>query len=95
MLRFAADEDFNADIVRGLRRKKPDLDITRVQDEGLSGKEDQVILNWAATQGRILLTHDVSTMTRHAYERIEAGLSMPGLFEVPRSVSIPRLKTFC
>jgi hypothetical protein len=32
MLRFAADENFNADIVRGLRRRLPELDIVRVQD---------------------------------------------------------------
>lgn len=40
MLRFAADENFNADIVRGLRRRLPELDIVRVQDVGLSGADD-------------------------------------------------------
>jgi len=30
MLQFAADENFNNDIVRGLLRRKPDLDIVRV-----------------------------------------------------------------
>jgi hypothetical protein len=45
MLRLAADENFNADIVRGLRRRLPELDIVRVQDAGLSGvvETDQVI----------------------------------------------------
>jgi adenylate cyclase len=32
LLRLAADENFNNDIVRGLLRRKPDLDIVRVQD---------------------------------------------------------------
>jgi hypothetical protein len=32
MLRFAADENFNNHIVRGLLRRNPDLDIVRVQD---------------------------------------------------------------
>ena len=36
MLRLAADENFNADIVRGLLWRLPDLDIVRVQDAGLS-----------------------------------------------------------
>lgn len=36
MLRFAADENFNADVVRGLRRRLPELDIVRVQDVSLS-----------------------------------------------------------
>ncbi len=40
MLRLAADENFNADIVRGLLRRLPDRDIARVQDAGLSGADD-------------------------------------------------------
>jgi len=48
MLRLAADENFNNDIVRGLLRRKPDLDIVRVQDVGLSGADDPTILEWAA-----------------------------------------------
>lgn len=35
MLRLAADENFNNDIIRGLLRHKPDLDIVRIQDVGL------------------------------------------------------------
>ena len=70
MLRFAADENFNNDIVRGLRRRKPELDIVRVQEAGLSGAVDPDVLEWAAREGRVLLTHDVATMTRHAYERV-------------------------
>ncbi len=88
MLRLAADENFNNDIVRGLLRRKPDLDIVRVQDVGLSGADDATVLEWAAQEGRVLLTHDVSTLTRYAYERVGAGKSMPGIFEVSRKVSI-------
>jgi hypothetical protein len=40
MLRLAADENFNADVVRGLLRRFPNLDIVRVQDAGLSGADD-------------------------------------------------------
>ena len=88
MLRFLADENFNNDILRGLLRRHPDLDIVRVQDIGLSGADDPTLLVWAAQQGRIILTHDVTTMTRYAYERVEAGQPMPGVFEVSRSVPI-------
>ena len=45
MLRLAADENFNSDIVRGLVRRKPDLDIVRVQDAGLSGAVDTAVLD--------------------------------------------------
>ena len=55
MLRFAADENFNNDIVRGLRRRKTNLDIVRVQEAGLSGAVDPDVLEWAAREGRVLL----------------------------------------
>ena len=48
MLRLAADENFNGDIVRGLVRRNPKLDIVRVQDVGLSGADDPSVLQWAA-----------------------------------------------
>jgi hypothetical protein len=82
MLRFAADENFNYNIVRGLLRRKSDLDIIPIQDVGLSGKDDATVLEWAAQENRILLTHDVTTITKYAYERINDGLPMPGVFEI-------------
>ena len=81
MLRLAADENFNNNIIRGLLRRKPDLDIIRIQDVGLSGADDAAVLEWAAQEQRVLLTHDVTTITRYAYERIEKEQSMPGVFE--------------
>jgi hypothetical protein len=90
MLPLAFDENFNNDILRGLRRRAPTLDLVRVQDVALSGHDDPTILNWAAQERRALFSHDVSTMTRYAYERVQAGQSMPGLFEVGRSVPISR-----
>jgi hypothetical protein len=86
MLRLLADENFNNDIVRGVRRRNPEVDLVRVQDTNLAGADDPTILEWAAQQGRVLLTHDVSTMTRHAYDRVQNGQPMPGVFEVARHV---------
>jgi len=63
VLLLAADENFDNDIVRGLLRRRPDIDIVRVQDVGLSGASDPIILEWAAEQQRLLLTHDVATIT--------------------------------
>lgn len=88
MLRLAADENFNYDIVRGILRRNPRADIVRVQDVGLSGADDPTVLEWAAREGRVLVTHDVATMTRYAYERVGTGEPMPGVFEVSRSVPI-------
>jgi hypothetical protein len=62
MLRLAADENFDADIARGLLRRLPDLDIVRVRDADLSGADDPPVIECAAREGRIALTHDVSTV---------------------------------
>jgi hypothetical protein len=88
MLRLVADENFNNNIVRGVLRRNKEIDIVRIQDIGLSEADDPVILEWAAQQGRVLLTHDVSTITKYAYERIEVGQRMAGVFEVSRTVPI-------
>ncbi len=88
MLRFLADENFNNQIVRGVLRRNSDVDIVRVQDVGLAEADDPTVLEWAAQNGRIVITHDVTTMTNFAYERVQAGLSMPGLFEVSRRVPV-------
>ncbi|MEO7908733.1 MAG: DUF5615 family PIN-like protein, partial [Roseiflexaceae bacterium] len=82
MLRLATDENFDGTVFRGVLRRKPELDIVRIQDAGLSGNDDPTVLDWAAQEGRILITHDVTTITHFAYERIRAGQSMPGIFEV-------------
>ena len=88
MIVLAADENFNNRIVRGLVRRNRLLDIVRIQDEGLSGADVQAVLEWAAQKGRILLTHDVSTITHYAYDRVRSGRPMPGIFEVSRDIPI-------
>jgi len=82
MLKFATDQNFNNRILKALLRKLPNLDVVRVQDAGLAESNDPLILDWAASQGRLLLTHDVATMTRSARERVQQGLAMPGVVEV-------------
>jgi hypothetical protein len=87
-VRWLADENFNSDIVRALLRRRPELDLVRAQDVGLGGMDDPQILAWAASEERIILTHDVSTMTAYAYARVVAGERMPGVFEVNRDIHI-------
>lgn len=89
MLRFLADENFNGRILRGLQRRVPDVDVVRAQDlDELYAEDDPVVLAWAADQGRVVLTHDVATMAGYAYERVVAGQSMPGVFEVDQDMPI-------
>jgi hypothetical protein len=76
--------------VRGLLKRDLNLDIVDVREWELGGASDPEVLAWAAGGDRILLTHDVNSMTRYAYERIAAGLDVPGVFVVPQSLDIGR-----
>ncbi len=62
MLSLLSDENLNGDIIRGLFLRQPNLDLIRVQDVGLIEVEDPAILNWAAEEQSIILTHDRATM---------------------------------
>jgi hypothetical protein len=75
-LRWLADENFNNDIVRALWRRDSHIDIVRAQDAGLTGLDDEALLAWAAEGARVLLTHDVSTMTAYAWRRVINGERM-------------------
>src|SRR6266511_486398 len=88
MLLLVADENFNNDILRGLLRQDPSLDVVRIQDVGLTHAPDPVVLEWGAQENRVLLTHDRNTVPKFAYERVKQGKPMPGVIEVDRSVPI-------
>jgi predicted nuclease of predicted toxin-antitoxin system len=85
---FLSDEDFNNRIVRGLLRRFPHLNLLRVQDVGLAGKHDTEVLEWAAKEARLILTHDFATMLDFAYSRIESGLLMPGVIALSQDFPI-------
>jgi predicted nuclease of predicted toxin-antitoxin system len=90
VLKLVADENFRREILRGLLAREPSLDAVRVQDVGLRQADDPTILAWAATEGRVLLTHDARTMIGYAYARVRAGQPMPGVIEVPRNIPTGR-----
>ncbi len=91
MLRFLLDENFNGKIMRGLRAQQPDVDMIRVQDTELSGADDPAVLEWAAREGRILLTHDLDTMTKYANERIAQGLPLAGVIFVRDTLPVAKV----
>lgn len=86
MIRFLADENFDHKTLAGLQRREPDVDIVAVQDVGLRQADDREVLEWAAQEERIIVTHDVSTLADYAFARMAAGLSMPGVIEIPETV---------
>ena len=50
MLRLASDADVHGDILHGLHRRLPEIDLVRVQDALPEGTLDPEILAWAAAE---------------------------------------------
>lgn len=82
MIRFAADENFNNDILRAIWRLNPTIEITRVQDTPASGFDDSHLLDWLEQENLILLTHDVNTIPKHVSDHLKLGKHSPGIFLV-------------
>ena len=88
MLRLASDADVHGDIIRGLRRRLPEIDLVRAQDALPEGTSDPEVLAWAAAENRVLITNDRNTMVGFAYRRAAAGEPVPGLIATTNTQSI-------
>ena len=87
-VRFQADADLNHNIVTATRQREPGIDFLSSADLNLEGVPDREVLEHAAAQGRILITHDRRTMPRHFQARLEAGKSSPGILIVPQNAPL-------
>ncbi len=88
MLRLLIDENFDQRILRGLKLEIPSIDYIVVQETNLKGLRDPLLLAWAAENQRIIVTHDVNTMPRHAYGRVRVGQLMPGVIVIPEDLAV-------
>ena len=84
------DEDMNHHMIRGLVRRVPDLDYTTVLDLDMSGDDDMAVLRAAAENERLLVSHDVNTMSATFSQLLAAGETSYGLLLVPQSLEIGR-----
>ncbi|MFP3939438.1 MAG: DUF5615 family PIN-like protein [Thermoanaerobaculia bacterium] len=75
-------------MAEGTRRRLSGPDLVSIRAFGLRHSEDSAILEWAAKTGHVIVTHDVSTMTAAAEERLRQDLPMPGLILVPQKLGI-------
>jgi predicted nuclease of predicted toxin-antitoxin system len=88
MLRLLIDENVDHRILRGLRRRVPQVDFVTVAQIGLAGTPDIDLLRWAAREDRTMLTHDVSTMTDYAKQLVSQQEPMAGVIVIPDRLGI-------
>jgi predicted nuclease of predicted toxin-antitoxin system len=77
-VKWLADENFDNDILRGIRRRVDGFDVVRAQDVAeISGSDDPAVLAWATTNNRVILTHDLSTMIPAIQEQVKGQRIAP------------------
>jgi len=89
-VRLLTDEDVRGQIVAGLRRHHATIDLIDVRDVGLDSTPDPIVLEWAATQGRVVVTQDEETMIAAGYQRIGESLPFPGMILAPLRCPVGR-----
>lgn len=78
-----ADEGFDGRVVRGLRRRSAGIDLVTVQELGRRRDPDELVLQRAAEEGRVVLARDKKTLVPAAWRRVARGEPMPGVIVVP------------
>jgi hypothetical protein len=88
-VKWLADENFRNTIIRGILRRIPSFDIARVQDiPQISGRDDAAVLACATIEGRVVVTHDVSTMVPAMREQIRLASRCAPILFVPDSLPV-------
>jgi hypothetical protein len=88
MLRLATDADVHGEIVRGLRRRRTDIDLVRAQDALPVGSPDLDVLNWASLEQRVLITNDRNTFVGLAWRQVANGASLAGVIATTNQQSL-------
>lgn len=86
--RFLANHDLTEAIVLGVLRREPAIEFTRLREIGLADRPDPDVLEHAAREGYLMVSHDVNTLTAFAGQRIANGLLMPGVFVMHQGESL-------
>ena len=86
-IRFQADADLNQNIIAGLLRREPFIDLQTAETAGFRRRDDPAVLRRAAQDGRLLVSHDRKTMPLHFAKFISNNIS-PGVLIVPQRLSV-------
>jgi Domain of unknown function (DUF5615) len=86
-VRFLADANFNQKTIAGLLLREPSIDFALPQEMIPERMKDPDVLDLAYLSGRILVSHDVTTMPRWFDQCVEER-RCAGLILVPETVPI-------
>jgi len=88
-IRFQADNDLKRIIVDATLRHGPRIDFQTAQAARLDGLDDEAVLRQAASQSRILVSHDKRTIPVALASFTASGRTSPGvLLVIPQSAPI-------
>jgi hypothetical protein len=88
-IRFQADNDLKRIIVDATLRREPRIEFQTAQAARLDDVDDEAVLRLAASQSRILVSHDKRTMPKALASFVASGGQSPGvLLVIPQSASI-------
>src|SRR5919197_1407333 len=87
-IKFQADNDFNGRIIRTVQQLAPEVDFrTAPAADFHLGTPDEHVLEVAAQEGRLLVSHDCKTMPTHFANSIASQVS-PDVFIVSHKLPI-------
>lgn len=91
-IRFQADNDLKRSIVDATLRREPAIDFQTAQAAHLHGLDDEAVLRLAASQSRVLVSHDKRTMPRNLAAYLKAGGTSPGvLLVIPQDAPVRKV----
>jgi hypothetical protein len=100
MLKLLLDENLRIDALwyaiatqRESNGLQDSTDISRVggSDAPALGTQDDALLEWSATAGRIIVSLDKTTLPNYLIDFLKKGGSSPGLIILRRGLTIPQM----
>lgn len=87
---FQADNDLKRIIIDATLRREPRIDFQSAHAARLEGLDDGAVLQSAASQSRILVSHDKRTMPKALASFVALGGTSPGvLLVIPQKRANP------
>ena len=87
-MKFVTDENISRQLVTALRRHIPHIDVVRIQDVGLQSASDEVILDWAQREDRIVITQDRATISPLVKQNLAEDLPVPKVLIIRRHAQV-------